>query len=481
MSIFKKIRTILGAAAVALATAMASPALASTPGCVGKMWNPIGDLDFRLMGGISIAGISLMDGPTHLGKPPKHQAEAVCFCKNGLKTGYGIGLTFWMPSYINDMARQSGCMGFLNGVNILPGFISQSSGQEYNNHDQRKDGVTNMQIHWAYADVTAIAGKSLFEKCDAVTGAMSIAYMTEPDFIFQNDVYSVIMTPQASILAANPLLSQMTCGMESIANTLGGWQDWGVCAWKGSRMPYSGTAIAKDSAQVTNMDITVKYLSRASLLGTTMRTMGKDATCKPVYSPFYDPFQHRYQWAYPGKVSTRYNVDVIKWGLFIKDAGQASMMSTANQTAALAKVDSTAAGGSAGAPSGNMLGLAESIVKGLPKPLNYPSREAGYMQVWEARQCCLMVLTIQNIVQMVVENLATAGGGTLAKLYKAFNMANTAYEIIKDPIGGALGMLGDFMAEGLGSLVDGMSDALGSATSGIAESLGGLVGGGGGG
>ena len=475
MSILKKLRTTLGAAAVALAATAAVPAMAATPGCVGKMWNPISDLDFRLMGGISVAGINFMDAPDQIGEPPKHKAEAVCFCKNGLKTGFGIGLTFWMPSYINDMARQSGCMGFLNGVNILPGFISQSSGQEYNAHSQRKEGVTNMQIHWAYADVTAIAGKSLFEKCDAVTGAMSIAYMTELDFIFQNDVYSVIMTPQASILAASPLLSQMTCGMESVANTLGGWQDWGVCAWKGSRMPYSGTAIAKDSAQVSNMDITVKYLSRSSLLGTTMRTMGKDATCKPVYSPFYDPFQHRYQWSYPGKVATRYNVDVIKWGLFIKDGGQASMTSVANQAAAIGKIDSTSSSTGAGA-----LGVAESIVKGLPKPLNYPSREAGYMQVWEARQCCLMVFTIQNIIKMVIENLATMGGGMIAELYETFNMLNTAYQIIKDPIGGALGVIGDFIGQGLGDLADmtGLSGALGSVTEGLKESLGSLGGGG---
>jgi hypothetical protein len=300
--------------------------------------------------------------------------------------------------------------------------------------------------------------------------------MTELDFIFQNDVYSVIMTPQASILAASPLLSQMTCGMESVANTLGGWQDWGVCAWKGSRMPYSGTAIAKDSAQVSNMDITVKYLSRSSLLGTTMRTMGKDATCKPVYSAFYDPFQHRYQWSYPGKVATRYNVDVIKWGLFIKDGGQQSMTSVANQAAAIGKVDSTSSSTGAGA-----LGVAENIVKGLPKPLNYPSREAGYMQVWEARQCCLMVFTIQNIIKMVIENLATMGGGMIAQLYEYFNMINTAYQIIKDPIGGALGVIGDFIGDGLGELADmaGLTDTLGAVTEGLKESLGGLGGGGG--
>lgn len=472
-----KLKGFLGAVGLATIALTSIPAM-GMPGCVGKMWNPLGDLDFRLMGGMSLPGWTILKAPSDIGEPPKHKAQAICTCKNGLKSGVGMGMTFWMPSYINDMARQGGCLGFLNGVNILPGFIAQSSGQEYSNHDQRKDGVTNMQIHWAYADVTALAGKSLFEKCDAVTGAMSIAYMTEPDFIFQNDVYSVVMTPQASILAATPLLAQMTCGVESIANTLGGWQDWGVCAWKGSRMPFSGTAISKDSAQVTNMDITIKYLSRASLLGTTMRTMGKDATCKPVYSPFYDPFQHRYQWAYPGKVSTRYNVDVLKWGLFIKDSGQTNMMQVGSQASQLTGVNSIAVGGEKGSPSSSSLGVAESIVKGLPKPLNYPSREAGYMQVWEARQCCLMVLTVENIIKMVVENLATMGGGTIKEMYDMFNMANKVYQIITDPIGGALGFIGDTIADGLGQIADatGLTNALSSVSTGIKESLGGLGG-----
>lgn len=470
MSLFSKLRTLLGVSALTLAAASAH----ATPGCVGKMWNPLADLDFRLMGGIKVAGFSLMQPPKALGEPPEHKAKPVCFCKDGLKTGFGLGLTFWMPSYINDVARQAGCLGFLDGINVLPGFMSQSSGQEYGIHSPEKEGSTSMQIHWAYADVTAIAGKSLFEKCDAVTGAMTIAYMTEPDFIFQSDVYSVIMTPQASILAASPALALMTCGFESMANTLGDWQDWGVCAWNGSRLPLSGTSISKNSAQVTNMDVTVKYLTRSALLGTTLRTMGDNATCRPQYSAFYDPFQHRYQWSFPGKVSTRYNVDVVRWGMFIKDQGQPNMMQLTDATASLTGVSAVTVGGSQGGPTNNQLSLAERVVGSLPKPLNYPTKEAGYMQVWEARQCCLMVLTIENVIKMVVENLATMGGGIMKQMYDMYNLANTAYQVIKDPIGAALGFVGDQMLSGLTKVADsiGLSGALSSATNGIKSSLG---------
>lgn len=486
MRIFSTLRGLLGAAIVAIAAIAATPAMAS-PGCVGKMWNPITDLDFRLMGGIKIVGFAIMPTPD-LGEPPKHQAQTICFCKDGLDTGFGFGLTYWLPSYINDLARQSGCIGFLGGINVLPGFISLTSGQEYGRNDLGKEGSTSMQIHWAYADVAAIAGKSMFEKCGGVTSDLNIAYMTEPDFVFQNDVYSVIMTPQASILAAVPMLSQMTCGMEAIANTLGGWQDWGVCAWEGTRLPYSGSSISESSAQVTNMDVTVKFLSRQSLLGANLRTMGTDATCAPVRSAFYDPFQHRYQWSYPGKVSTRYNQDVLKWGMFIKDAGQGSMISLTSQAAQLGNVDANIpVGGVAGnsgtaAPSGNALGFASQIVASLPKPLNYPSKEAGFMQVWEARECCLKVLTISNVIQMVVENFASMST-LLQQLYQIYNMVNTIYQVIQDPIGAALNFIGNQITSGLGKLADasGLTGTLQGVASGIKNSFGGFTGNSGGG
>lgn len=477
------IKTIF--ASLGLATALALPAQASTPGCVGKMWNPMSDLDFNLMGGIKVGGSRMMEAPTEFPEPPDHQISSGCACKDGLQSGIGFGMTFWMPSYINDLARQAGCMGFLGGINVMDSFISESSGQEYSNHQARRDGVTNMQVHWAYADVTAVAGKQLFEKCNAVTGKMKISYMTEPDFIFQNDIYSAIMSPQVAILAAMPILSQMACGGETIANTLGGFQDFGICAWKGFRLPMSGTAIAKDSAQVSNMDITVKYLTRASMLGLNLKTMGPDAICEPQISAFYHPFQHRYQWAYPGRAATRYNVDVVRWGMFLKQGNDpTAMMSLTADTASLSTTSATqpqstgvptegsgSSGGGLSAPTGNALGLAESIVAQMPKPLNYPTREAGYMQVWEARQCCLMVLTIQNILQQIVVNYVTGGSQFMKDMYDYYHMANSIYTMVSDPIGGALGLIGDGIGAAMSAVGEGLGDTLGT----IADSIGGAV------
>lgn len=452
---------------------VSAPASAKTPGCEGKMWNPLTDLDYTLMGGIKMLGMKLMAEPKKLGEPPAHKVSAICYCKDGLQSGFGLGLTFWLPSYINDVSRQAGCLGFLGGTNVLPGFLSLSSAQEYNLHDQRRDGVTNMQIHWAYADITAIAGKQLFERCNAVHGGMSISYMTEPDFVFQNDVYSVIMTPQASIIAANPLLAQMACGVESITNTLGGWQDFGVCAWKGSRLPLSANAIAKDSAQVTNMDVTIKYLTRSALMGSTLRTMGDDATCRPQYSPFYDPFQHRFQWSYPNKTATRYNVDVLQWGMFLKDGSKTSMAALASDANSLSSINATSQQNSTDPTDtsgglGAALNKAKQILQQLPRPLNYPTKEAGYMQVWEARQCCIVVLTIESMLKSLVTNLVTMGSAELQQMYEIYNYVNTAYEAIQDPVGAVLGYVGDVMADGLtdmaGGALDGLSDSLASMT-----------------
>lgn len=454
---------------------LASAPANAGPGCVGKFWNPITDVDFRLMGGIRIAGISLMQDPKHLGRPPKHQVSTICFCKDGWNTGFGFGLTYWMPVYLADVAREAGCIGFLDGINILPGFISLSSGQEYGFHSPGKDGVTNMQIHWAYADVMSIIGTNFFEVCDAVSSEFSIAYLTEPDFVFQNDIYSAVMTPQVAILSANAMLSQMTCGIESIANTLGGWQDFGMCGWKGTRMPLSGNTIAKDMAQVSNIDILLKYLARSALNGQMLRTMGKDVACKPKWAPFYEPFQHRYQWAYPAKVSTRYNIDVLRWGLFMKDGSLLGLQSHASDANAINNVNTTNT-----SASGNARNRAERIMAALPKPLNYPTREAGYMHVWEAKTCCLIMLTIETVMRYLAGQ-AFEELETLQKFKDIYEMAQDLekiYNFATDPVGSALSLVGegiatvfgDAMGE-FGGVFGDMGEWFGGATASTSGSL----------
>lgn len=467
--------------------ALCTTAAQAAPGCVGRMWNPITDLDFTDMGKIQILGFTLLQAPS-VGEPPEHVAEDICFCRNGLQTGLGFGLTFWAPSYIEDLARQAGCLGFMGGMEILPGFSSLSSSQAYTFHEQRKDETTNMQLHWVYADITAIVGASLFQECNVVMGSMEIPYMSELDFVFQNDVTSAIMTPELSLLASTPMLTQMACGAESIANTLGDWQNWGVCAWAGMRMPMDGVTIAKDSAQVTNMDITIKYLARAAVLGTTLQTMGNTNICAPTYSPVYDPFQDRFQWSYPGKVTTRYNQNVLLWGMFIQDAGQGSLISLAGQSSNVQGFNvnvptnsnqTTAANPSTGgtstsAPTSQTLSLAEQIIGQLPKPLNYPTEEAGYMQVWEARTCCLVVLTIEDVIEMIISwitgDLAESDDQEVAELaqliqeaQQIYNYGQVAYQFVQNPIGGVLNLIGDGITDAIGDITGPIGSAISSS------------------
>jgi hypothetical protein len=467
--------------------ALCSTAAHAAPGCVGRMWNPITDLDFTDMGKIQILGFTLMQAPS-VGEPPEHTAEDICFCRNGLQTGLGFGLTFWAPSYIEDLARQAGCLGFMGGMEILPGFSSLSSSQAYTFHEQRKDETTNMQLHWVYADITAIVGASLFQECNVVMGSMEIPYMSELDFVWQNDVTSAIMTPELSLLASTPMLTQMACGAESIANTLGDWQNWGVCAWAGMRMPMDGVTIAKDSAQVTNMDITIKYLARAAVLGTTLQTMGNANICAPSYSPVYDPFQDRFQWSYPGKVTTRYNQNVLLWGMFIQDAGQGSLISLADESSNVQNFNvnvptnsnittnpNTSTGGTAtAAPSSQTLNLAQQIIGQLPKPLNYPTEEAGFMQVWEARTCCLVVLTIEDVIEMIISwitgDLAGSSNQEVAELaqliqeaQEVYNYGQIAYQFVQNPIGGVLNLIGDGITNAIGSVTGPIGAAISSS------------------
>jgi phage-related protein len=100
------------------------------------------------------------------------------------------------------------------------------------------------------------------------------------------------------------------------------------------------------------------------------------------------------------------------------------------------------------------------------------------MQVWEARECCLMVLTVSNAIQMIVENIATMGGGMLQELYTMYNYAQTIYSIVQDPIGAALNFIGNGILSGIKTVADksGLTSALGSVANGIKESVGSMAG-----
>lgn len=426
MRLAKKFMLTAGAA-----LAMAALPAAATPGCVGKMWNPLTDLDYSLLGAIKIGGVQILPSPKSLGSPPKHKASTLCFCEDGLDSGWGLGLTYWLPAYINDVARQAGCLGFINGTNILPGFISLSSAQDFSVGATKSEraGTTSMQVHYAYADIISIAGKSIFEKCGSLSSGLKVSYLTEPDFIFQNDIYSAVLSPQVSLLAAVPLLSQAACGAEAMANTLGAWQDFGICGWESVRYPLSGNTEATNSAQVTNMEVTIKYLTRASIIGTNLRTYGRDVMCEPKYEPFYDPFQHRYQWSYPARTATRYNQNVVLWGLSRKQTGGFNLNEAFAGAGNLADIDGAQLGSNSdGTVSGALMGAAEKLLKSVPKPLNHPTKEAGYMQVWEAKSCCLILFTITDLA-MIVLSMGEGIVAQLAELYNYYKVGKTIYEV----------------------------------------------------
>lgn len=465
-------RSYLKAVLLSLVLALAGTAEAK-PGCITRMWNPLTDIDYSNMGGIRVAGMSVMSDPSSLGKNANMRADPICKCG----WGAGVALQFWAPSYIMDVARSAGCLGFLN-MDILPGFTaSGNSGQETAFHDPRREGVTLMQTHWAYADIMQLAGKQLFEKCGGMTSEFSLAYLTEVDFLWHNDVTAAIMAPYNSLIAAAPMLGQLMCGLESAANSIGGWQDSRLCAWAGSRFPLSGNAQSKDSAMVTNMDVGVKFLARQTLLGTVLKTTGNKAICKPTYDPMWQSEEWRFQWAYPAMTTTRFNQNVMKWGMAPGLTGDSMDI---NQAVAALKaggglnVDVSGQAAEGGGVDASMNSMATNIVSKIPKPLNYPTREAGFMQAWQARQCCLILVSVESIVEGIIKNMLAPGAEAaqwMKDVYAMYQYGQEAYQLITDPIGAAMGYIGGAIGDGLDNLTGGaltdMSKSLKETTGGV--------------
>ena len=140
-------RTVLsGLAALSLAAASlatASP-LTGSAACQGEVFNPINDPNWNNMFPVTVAGISMGGGSN----PPLMHMDPICMCPGPYGVDMpGIGMTYWEPTFLAEVARTPGCMSTLGGVQVLEGYDEQTSNQKYGS-GRDHGSVTRMQVHW---------------------------------------------------------------------------------------------------------------------------------------------------------------------------------------------------------------------------------------------------------------------------------------------------------------------------------------------
>lgn len=309
------------------------------PQCTGQFFNPVSSLDWNNMYPITVAGARTGGGTN---PPLMSTMPPVCVCPTifGIPLP-GIGVTYWEPLQMLETENRPGCLSSLGGVSVLPGYSMLTS--EMTDDSGGSGQTSRLQVHQYRIPVF-----SELEMFDAFwcknMGGYELAYMTELDPTWQDDLWASVFAPE-SALFANPI-AQAACAVDAVAADLDYPMDalfWCSGSW-GPNYPLTGNSGHAENGHAQNNQIANKFLARNARLGLEWQTIGPTAICYSHPNPLLVKSQYRY-----------------------------------NQTAPYPRKGSPVASGSHG-------------LYQTPPVSNLPTKEYTNTVIWQGKQCCLKII-----------------------------------------------------------------------------------------
>jgi len=232
--------------------------------CKGKFINPITDICWQCMFPLMIAGVKLIDSDL---KPPLGEGtdSPVCVCKDGTSVVLGLRTAFFEPARIAETVKDPYCFTIL-GAELGNPDAGFGGGTTEDRGNENPNTITFAQAHWyifpAFALLDLFVDFPCFEDLD-----FSIAFFTEPDSLWNNDLYSFVIQPEA-VVFANPI-AQLSCAADSIATHFSKPIDamfWCMGSW-GSAYPMAGN-ISNPHFVEANAALSAKMIYRMTRLET---------------------------------------------------------------------------------------------------------------------------------------------------------------------------------------------------------------------
>lgn len=264
--------------------------------CTGKMFNPITDVCWDCIFPISIGAASID------GSYKRHDTEnfpaPICFCPQCIQDGLplpGIAVGFWEPIRLVDVTTRPYCLTSLGGLQLIPENLSlQQNGIESANSDD-----ATYHIHWYINPVLSLLNILGDGMCKIKTPMFDMAYMTEFDPLFHNDMLSFVINPEA-ILFANPI-AQAACIADAIASTA--YKPLDFLFWcagsQGHLYPFTGNVNGGVSSIQISSLITEKFIAKLHRQWMLPITSGPEAICSPYPFPVIKKSQYRLQTTFP--------------------------------------------------------------------------------------------------------------------------------------------------------------------------------------
>ena len=264
--------------------------------CSGKMFNPITDVCWDCIFPISIGAAQTQ------GEHKRHDTDnfpsPVCICPKppAMQPTPGMAVGLWEAIRLVDITTRPYCLTNLCGKEIIPENLSlQQNGIESANSKE-----ATYHLHWYHSPVNTMLNLFVDSLCVVGSAAgFDMAYMTEFDPLFHDDMLSFIINPEA-ILFANPI-AQAACIADAIASTA--YKPLDFLFWcagsQGHLYPFTGNVNGGVSSIQISSLITEKFIAKLHRQMMLPITSGPDAICSPYPFPIIKKSQYRLQTTFP--------------------------------------------------------------------------------------------------------------------------------------------------------------------------------------
>ena len=239
--------------------------------------------------------------------------DMICSCGEFPDTEIGLWFTFWHPYRVIELTSKPYCMPFLFGTNMesrnelkkneigntKPSDInsSYSWGGRYGNNRNHK-AFYNAHIYSFPLHI--MMDLLLAPECDP-SGYVSLdlLYFTEVDMMWNDDIASLIFSPEASFFS-NPVL-QVACTADCAAANVGfGFSSMQWCSGcVGSTYPMTGNVGANYSSPSITSLLVHRILLKQHRFGMEWKTIGDKAKCGGYVSPSLPKSQYKISMIYP--------------------------------------------------------------------------------------------------------------------------------------------------------------------------------------
>ena len=261
-------------------------------GCVGRFTNPITDVCWKCLFPIKIAGLPVTTTGEGAFDTPSPNNLPICFCKRPIAPLPipGIPISFWEPARLVDVTKSPMCMVALGGFSM--GTASAKGSRD------DSDGSAFYHVHW-YIYPVLYWLELLTDFACMESASVDVAYLTEFDPLWNDDVKSAILNPESILFGSQ--LAQGACVADCAASSSSLSLDsmfW-CSGCQGSLYPFTGNISGQNGGVGASTLLVGRIIAKLHRQLLCWGYVGSEAMCGKYPMPIIKKTQYRYQMVFP--------------------------------------------------------------------------------------------------------------------------------------------------------------------------------------